>query len=43
LGLGISAAGGDAFSGDELKDKKVAERIKELAGELVRYGEALGR
>jgi|ERR1043166_5743054 len=36
-------ATGDAFSGDELKDKKVAERIKELAGELVRYGEALRR
>jgi NAD(P)H-dependent FMN reductase len=34
-------ATGDAFSGDELKDKKVAERIKELAGEVVRYGQAL--
>ncbi len=34
-------ATGDAFSGDELKDTKVAERIKELAGELVRYGQAL--
>ena len=34
-------ATGDAFDGDELKDKKVAERIKELAGELVRYGQAL--
>jgi NAD(P)H-dependent FMN reductase len=32
---------GDAFDGDELKDKKIAERIKELAGELVRYGQAL--
>ena len=34
-------ATGDAFDGDELKDKKVAERVKELAGELVRYGQAL--
>jgi FMN reductase len=32
---------GDAFSGEELKDKKVAERVKDLAGELVRYGQAL--
>ncbi len=34
-------ATGDSFSGEELKDKKVAERVKELAGELVRYGQAL--
>ena len=34
-------ATGDAFDADELKDKKVAERIKELAGEVIRYGQAL--
>jgi FMN reductase len=34
-------ATGDAFDGDKLKDKEVAERIKELAGEVVRYGQAL--
>lgn len=36
-------ATGDAFDGDELKDKKVAKRIEELASELVRFGEALRR
>jgi len=34
-------ATGDAFDGDELKDKKVGKRIEELAGELIRFGEAL--
>jgi NAD(P)H-dependent FMN reductase len=34
-------ATGNAFDGDELKDKKVAQRIEELATELVRYGKAL--
>src|SRR5213595_3970009 len=34
-------ATGDAFDGDELKDKKVIKRIEELANELIRYGEAL--
>src|SRR5437764_12118940 len=32
---------GDAFAGDELKDKKVAKRIEEAADELVRFTEAL--
>jgi NAD(P)H-dependent FMN reductase len=36
-------ATGDAFEGDELKDKKVGKRIEELAAELVRFGEALCR
>ena len=31
----------DAFAGDELKDKKVAQRIEELAAEVVRFGQAL--
>jgi FMN reductase len=31
----------DAFAGDELKDKKVAQRIEELAAEMVRFGQAL--
>jgi len=34
-------ATGDAFEGDELKDKKVAKRIEELAAELIRFGQAL--
>ncbi len=34
-------ATGDAFSGDELRDKKIAQRIEELAAELVRFGQAL--
>jgi len=34
-------ATGDAFDGDELKDKKVGQRIKELADEVVRFGQAL--
>jgi len=34
-------ATGDAFDGDELKDKKVGQRIEELAAELVRFGQAL--
>jgi FMN reductase len=33
----------DAFDGDKLKDKKVNERIDELATELIRYGQALRR
>ena len=36
-------ATGDAFDGDELKDKKVIKRIDELATELIRYGQALRR
>jgi len=34
-------ATGDAFEGDELKDKKVGQRIKELTDEVVRFGQAL--
>jgi FMN reductase len=34
-------ATGRAFEGDDLKDDKVGERIKELAAELVRFTEAL--
>ena len=34
-------ATGDAFAGDELKDKKVAKRIEEAADELVRFTQAL--
>jgi FMN reductase len=34
-------ATGDAFDGDELKDKKVGKRIEELAAEVVRFGQAL--
>jgi FMN reductase len=34
-------ATGDAFDGDKLKDKKVTQRIEELAAELVRFGQAL--
>ena len=34
-------ATGDAFEGDDLKDKKVGKRIEELADELVRFGQAL--
>ena len=34
-------ATGDAFEGDELKDRKVGKRIEELAAELVRFGQAL--
>jgi FMN reductase len=36
-------ATGDAFAGDELKDMKVGQRIEELAGEVVRFGQALSR
>jgi FMN reductase len=31
----------DAFDGDVLKDKKIAQRIEELAAELIRFGQAL--
>jgi FMN reductase len=31
----------DAFAGDELKDKRVGQRIEELATEVVRFGRAL--
>jgi FMN reductase len=34
-------ATGDAFDGDTLADKKVDQRIKELADEAVRFGQAL--
>jgi NAD(P)H-dependent FMN reductase len=34
-------ATGDSFEGAELKDKKVAKRIEELASEIIRYGQAL--
>jgi FMN reductase len=34
-------ATGRAFDGDDLKDKEVGERIGELAGELVRFTNAL--
>jgi len=34
-------ATGDAFDGDELKDKKVEKRIEELAAEAIRFGQAL--
>jgi FMN reductase len=34
-------ATGDAFAGDDLKDKKVGQRVKELADEMVRFGQAL--
>jgi FMN reductase len=34
-------ATGNAFEGDALKDKKVAERIEELAAEMIRFGQAL--
>ena len=34
-------ATGDAFDGDELKDKEVGQRIEELAAEVVRFGQAL--
>ena len=34
-------ATGDAFDGDELKDKKVGQRITELAEEVMRFGQAL--
>ena len=34
-------ATGDAFDGDDLKDKKVKKRIEELADELIRFGQAL--
>jgi len=34
-------ATGNAFDGDELKDKKVGQRIEELAAEVVRFGQAL--
>ncbi|HEV2839943.1 MAG TPA: NAD(P)H-dependent oxidoreductase [Chthoniobacterales bacterium] len=34
-------ATGNAFDGEALKDKKVAERIEELAVEVVRFGQAL--
>ena len=34
-------ATGDAFDGDDLKDKKVRKRIEELADELIRFGQAL--
>ena len=36
-------ATGDSFEGDELKDKKVVKRIEELAGDIIRYGQALRR
>jgi FMN reductase len=34
-------ATGDSFDGDELKDKKVFQRVEELADELIRFGKAL--
>ena len=34
-------ATGRAFEGDQLKDDKVGERIAEVAGELIRFTEAL--
>jgi FMN reductase len=34
-------ATGSAFDGDALKDKKVAERIEELAAEVIRFAQAL--
>src|SRR5216110_1243696 len=34
-------ATGDAFEGDDLKDKQVGERIEELATELIRFTKAL--
>lgn len=34
-------ATGHAFDGDKLKDEKVAKRIEEVAGELIRFGQAL--
>lgn len=34
-------ATGDAFDGDEITDKKVAERIEEVADELVRFTRSL--
>lgn len=34
-------ATGRAFEGDDLKDKEVGERIEELAGELIRFTNAL--
>jgi FMN reductase len=34
-------ATGDAFEGDELKDKKIGKRIEEAADELVRFTQAL--
>jgi FMN reductase len=34
-------ATGNAFDGDELKDKKVAQRIEELAAELIRFTQSL--
>ena len=34
-------ATGDAFDGDDLKDKKVKKRIEELADEVIRFGQAL--
>jgi FMN reductase len=34
-------ATGDAFSGDKLKDQKVAQRIEEATTELIRFGQAL--
>jgi FMN reductase len=34
-------ATGDAFEGEKLKDEKVAKRIQEVAGELIRFAQAL--
>lgn len=34
-------ATGNAFDGDELKDKKVGQRIEELAAEVIRFTQAL--
>ena len=34
-------ATGDAFEGDELKDKKVVKRIEELVDEVIRFGQVL--
>jgi FMN reductase len=36
-------ATGHSFDGDKLKDEKVARRIEEVAGELIRFGQALRR
>jgi FMN reductase len=34
-------ATGDAFDGDKLTDRKIAERIEQVADELVRFTKAL--
>jgi hypothetical protein len=34
-------ATGDSFDGDKLTDKKVAQRVKDVADELIRFTNAL--